>query len=282
MPIRLGFFHSLLRQDEKLLLEELSKQDGIVVEMIDARLTELFNCAVEHLDAILLRSVSHNQNYYAAAIFEARGVRCINSFSTVRICGDKLLTALALKKAGIRQPKVWACFGINGGLQCIQQLSLPVVMKPPVGSWGRLLAKITDTNMAEAVLEHKCTLGSYQHQTIFLQEYVEKNGKDIRAFVVGGKCIAAIYRESSHWITNTAKGGRAVNCPLTSALCSVAEQAATCVKGSVIAIDIFETATGYFVNEINDTMEFKNSIATTGINIPAHIVSYIVKELSMR
>ena len=55
-------------------------------------------------------------------------------------------------------------------------------------------------------------LGSYHHSIFYIQEYVEKKGKDIRSFVVGGECIAAIYRHAEHWITNTARGGKTTNC----------------------------------------------------------------------
>ena len=83
-------------------------------------------------------------------------------------------------------------------------------LKPVVGSWGRLVAKVNDREAAEALLEHREVLGSYQHAIFYIQEYVPKaHGRDIRAFVVGDECIAAIYRTSDHWITNTARGGQA-------------------------------------------------------------------------
>ena len=80
-----------------------------------------------------------------------------------------------------------------------------MVLKPPVGSWGRLLAKINDREAAEAVLEHKEILGSYHHSIFYIQEYVPKPGGDIRAFVVGDRVIGASYRASKHWITNVAR-----------------------------------------------------------------------------
>ncbi|MER3468147.1 MAG: 30S ribosomal protein S6--L-glutamate ligase, partial [Thermoflexus sp.] len=83
------------------------------------------------------------------------------------------------------------------------------------GSWGRLLARVNDRDAAEALLEHKEVLGGFAHGVYYIQEYIPKPGRDIRAFVVGGQTIAAIYRTSDHWITNTARGGRAANCPVT-------------------------------------------------------------------
>ncbi len=156
-------------------------------------------------------------------------------------------------------------------------MGYPVLMKPAVGSWGRLLAKINDRDAAEALLEHKEVLGSYHHSIFYLQRYVEKRGRDIRSFVVGDECIAAIYRTSNHWITNTARGGVASNCPVTAEIGELSVRAAKAVGGGMVAIDLFETKDGIIVNEVNHTMEFKNSVTTTGVNIPGAMVDYVLK-----
>jgi [lysine-biosynthesis-protein LysW]--L-2-aminoadipate ligase len=93
---------------------------------------------------------------------------------------------------------------------------------------------------------------------------------------VGDECVAAIYRVSPHWITNTAQGGKAENCPLTPELKDLSVRAAKAVGGGVVAIDVFETENGLQVNEVNYTMEFRNSINTTGVNIPARVVDYVL------
>jgi [lysine-biosynthesis-protein LysW]--L-2-aminoadipate ligase len=151
------------------------------------------------------------------------------------------------------------------------------VLKPAVGSWGRLLAKISDRDAAEALLEHKDTLGSYQHAIFYIQEYVNKPSRDIRSFVVGDETICAIYRESSHWITNTARGGRARNCPVTPEIDRLSRAAARAVGGGVLAIDLLEHPDGLVVSEVNYTMEFRNSIDTTGVDIPGRIVDYVLR-----
>ncbi|MFN8566463.1 MAG: hypothetical protein U0Z44_02830 [Kouleothrix sp.] len=106
-------------------------------------------------------------------------------------------------------------------------MSYPAVLKPAIGSWGRLIAKVNDREAAEALLEHKEVLGSYHHSIFYIQEYVPKaGGRDIRAFVIGDECIAAIYRTSAHWILATARGGQASNCPVTPALADICISAA--------------------------------------------------------
>jgi [lysine-biosynthesis-protein LysW]--L-2-aminoadipate ligase len=153
-----------------------------------------------------------------------------------------------------------------------------VVLKPAVGSWGRLLGKVNSRATAEALLAHKDALGSFHHGTYYIQEYIQKRGRDIRAFVVGDETICAIYRDSEHWITNTARGGRASNCPVTPEIDALCRQAAQAVGGGVLAVDLFEDdERGLLLNEVNATMEFRNSIDTTGVNIPARVVDYTLE-----
>jgi [lysine-biosynthesis-protein LysW]--L-2-aminoadipate ligase len=168
-------------------------------------------------------------------------------------------------------------FTPESALQAIEELGYPVVLKPAVGSWGRLLSKVNDREAAEAILEHKEVLGSYHHSIFYIQEYIPKAGRDIRSFVVGDETICAIYRYSSHWITNTARGGKAENCPVTDDLNRLSLGAAKAVGGGIVAIDLFESDRGLLVNEVNYTMEFRNSIDTTGVNIPAKVIDYVLQ-----
>jgi [lysine-biosynthesis-protein LysW]--L-2-aminoadipate ligase len=151
-----------------------------------------------------------------------------------------------------------------------------VVLKPAVGSWGRLLSKINDRDAAETVLEHKAVLGSYHHSIFYIQQYIEKQGRDIRSFVVGDDCIAAIYRTSDHWITNTARGAQASKCEVTYEVAEISLAAAKAVGGGIVAVDLFESERGLLVNEVNYTMEFRNSIDTTGVDIPAVVANYVI------
>ena len=149
------------------------------------------------------------------------------------------------------------------------------MLTPPTGSWGRLLANVNDRDAAEAILEHKTVLGGYRHGVFYLQEFVAKKGRDIRSFVVGDRCVAAIHRSSDHWITNTARGATTSNCPVTSELAEVSLATAEAVGGGILAVDLFESPDGLLVNEVNHTMEFKNSISVTGVDIPALVVDHL-------
>ena len=229
-------------------------------------------------DVVLERSLSASRGLYILRLLEVAGIPAINRYATAATCADKLLTTAALAEAGVPQPRTRLAFTAESALAAIEELGYPAVLKPVVGSWGRLLARVNDRDAAEAILEHKETLGSYQHSIFYIQEYVNKPGRDIRAFVIGDKTICAIYRQSDHWITNTARGGAASNCPVTPEIDRLCYQAAQAVGGGVLALDLFEhPERGLLINEINHTMEFRNSIATTGVDIPARVAQYALR-----
>jgi len=274
--MKIGLLHSLIRKDEKFLIDAF-KAKGVELVMIDDR-TVTFNLGKDHfdLDILVERCINHSRALHGLRLFESAGVKCVNTYNVATVCGDKLLTSCALAEHKVPQPEVRVAFTEESALKTIEDMGYPVVLKPAVGSWGRLLSKVNDRDAAEAILEHKAVLGSYHHSIFYIQKYVEKSGRDIRSFVIGNKCIAAIYRTSPHWITNTARGGTATKCEITKELNDISVAAAKAVGGGIVAIDVFETKQGLMVNEVNYTMEYKNSIATTGVDIPAHMVEYIL------
>lgn len=275
---RIGLMHSLIRPEEKLLIREFQTREGVELKLIDDRKLS-YNLGKDKfdLDLVLERCINHSRALHALRLFESVGLKCVNSSKVATICGDKILTSIHLQEHNIPQPEVRIAFTEESTLQAIEEMGYPVVLKPAVGSWGRLLSKVNDRDAAESILEHKATLGTYHHSIFYIQKYIEKNGRDIRSFVIGDRCIAAIYRSSDHWITNTARGGIAQNCPLTDELKTLSVKAAKAVGGGIVAVDLFETKNGLLVNEVNYTMEFRNSITTTGVNIPELIVNYVLQ-----
>lgn len=279
---RIGFLYTRLRAEEKYLLEELEKRPNVeIVRINDGDHFFDISSVPEMVDVLFERSVSYSRGLYISKIYEANGVTVVNNPQVAERCGDKYVTSQLLVQNGIPTPRVLMAFDEESALAAVEAVGYPAVLKPIVGSWGRLLAKVDNRHMAEALIEHKATLGVH-HQVFYIQEYINKPGRDIRAFVVGEEPIAAIYRTSENWITNTARGGIASNCPLTSELSELCRQTARAIGGGLLAIDVFETESGFTVNEVNHTMEFRNSITTTGVNIPALMVDYVLEQVMER
>ena len=276
--MKIGFLHSIIRKEEKQLLQELRSREGVELVKIDDRqhFFDLHKNSFD-LDIVIERCVNHSRAAHALKIFNDHGIPTVNTAEVAEICGSKFLTTQALIKAGVDTPRCFLAFTPESALEAMNRLGYPCVIKPTTGSWGRLISRVNDRDAAEAILEHKQILGSYHHSIFYIQEYMEKGGRDIRSFVVGEDCIAAIYRLSDHWITNTARGGKTMNCPVNKDLHEISVQAAKACGGGAVAIDLFETDQGYSVNEVNYTMEFRNSIDVTGVNIPAKIVDYVLE-----
>lgn len=277
--MRIGVLYSRIRAEEKLIVEELQRR-GVDFAMIDVRQV-IFNLETmgewQQYDVILERCVSHSQALAVLQILNSWGIPTVNTAQVAQVCGDKLNTTLALLAHGVPSPEVRIALSTESALQTMEDMGYPVVLKPAVGSWGRLLAKVNDREAAEAILEHKETLGSYHHSIFYIQEFVDKPGRDIRSFVVGEETICAITRSSAHWITNTARGGQSANCPVTPEIDNLSRAAAQAVGGGVVAVDLLETRDGrLLVNEVNYTMEFRNSITPTGVDIPSRIVDYVL------
>ncbi len=270
-----GVLLSRVRVEEKLLLGELDSR-GIPTKVIDDRTLVLPTETRPDLgvDVVLERCIQHGTALYSLSVLDGWCIPTVNSYETAEVCGNKLLTTMRLVRAKVPTPATRIAFTPASALEAVEQIGYPAVMKPLIGSWGRLVSKVNDREAAEAIVEHKDVLGNYLHSIYYVQEYVAKPGRDIRAFVVGDETICAIYRYSEHWITNTARGGRAENCPVTPELDALCVAAAKAVGGGVVAVDVLERDGELLVNEVNYTMEFRNSIDTTGVNIPAKIVDF--------
>lgn len=273
----IGVLCSLIRKDEKLIFSAL-RDRGVDFEKIDDRemILRLDRRDFPRYGCVLERCINHSRALHTLKVLNSQGVPTVNNFAVAWVCGDKLLTSNALEEAGVPTPAVAVAYTPESALRAIEEMGYPVVMKPAVGSWGRLIARVNDREAAEALLEHKQVLGSYHHSIYYIQQFVDKPGRDLRAFVVGDEVVAGIYRTSEHWITNTARGAKTSKCEVTDEMRDVSLRAAKAVGGGIVAVDLLESADGLLVNEVNYTMEFKNSVDVTGVPIHEKVVDYTI------
>jgi [lysine-biosynthesis-protein LysW]---L-2-aminoadipate ligase len=289
--MRIALIVTHIRAEEKLLISAFQAADVAPEVILDRDLNfDLIQgsaqlapsgIAWQDYDVVFERCVSTSRGLYTLALLNSWNIPTINNYNTAAICADKVQTSIALAAAAVPQPQTTMSFTPATAVTAIEEnLGYPAVMKPVTGSWGRLLARVNDRDSAEAILEHRQTLGNYNHHIYYAQEYIDKPGRDIRAFVVGDRVICAIYRASPHWITNTARGSSASNCPITLELRDLCLRAAQAVGGGILALDVLETPEGdLLINEINHTMEFRNSSVPTGVDIAAEVVAYTIQQV---
>lgn len=227
-------------------------------------------------EVALVRTLSHARTLALARLLEADGATVVNASQVVETCGDKAATSAALARAGVPQPRTLVAFGTDEVLGACETLGWPVVLKPVVGSWGRMVARCRDADAVEALIEHKQVLGGPSHQVFYVQEHVDKPGRDLRAFVVGERVVAAIAREGDDWRTNTARGAVVRGVPVEAELEAVASAAARAVGAGVLAVDLMESERGLLVGEVNHGMEFRNSVEPTGVDLPGEVVAHLV------
>jgi [lysine-biosynthesis-protein LysW]---L-2-aminoadipate ligase len=274
--LRVGLLCSRVRVEEKLLATAMIAR-GVDLERIDDREIVLDLARPWRAwDLILERSLSQTRALAALRVLDSWGIPAVNSFAVSALCNDKLATTSVLGAAGIAVPRTAIAFDAGSALRAAEEIGYPVVVKPVSGSWGRLVARVNDRDAAEALFEHKAVLGSPEQSIFYVQEHCDKPSRDIRAFVVGDETICAIYRLSDHWITNTARGATTQNCPVSDELDRVCRATARAVGGGVLAVDLLEDADRLLVGEVNATMEFRNSIDVTGVDIPGRVADFVI------
>jgi [lysine-biosynthesis-protein LysW]--L-2-aminoadipate ligase len=284
--LQVGLLYSRIRKDEKLLLSELRERGHDVVK-IDVRdvvfgLTEAPKVLAD-IDLVVDRCLATSRSLYASTFCEASGVPVVNSAETARTCADKVHNSLALAEAGVPTPATEVSFTKESAMESIEQFGYPCVLKPVVGSWGRLMAKIDSRSAAEAILEHKATLGHYEHKVFYVQEFVDKPGRDVRVLAADGDPIAAMVRSSDHWLTNAAKGAETDAFELDAEAEKLVEQASDAVGGGLLGIDLMEVGSegansedaSYTVHEVNHTVEFKSLNETVETDVPAAVVDWL-------
>lgn len=270
-----------IRWEEKSIIES-AKKNNIDIKPIDCKELVLFlNGETKEFEdkVVLQRCVSYFKSIHSTAALEGLGAQMINTLYTSIMCGNKLFSHMELQKQGIVTPNAFCSFSPPSAIEGIRRLGYPAVIKPTIGSWGRLIGLLNDEEAAKAVLEDRQHMFPI-YQINYIEEFVKRPPRDIRAIVIADKVVAAIYRYSgvNEWKTNMALGGHAEACPITKELEDICIKSAKIFKGDIVGVDLMENeAHGLLVHEVNNTTEFKNTVRVTGIDIPSLIVDYMIK-----
>ena len=265
-----------IRWEEKALLEAGKKKD-INIQMVDCKKLALnLEKNPEDYGIVIQRCVSYYRNLHSTAALEGLGVKVINCLNTGVFAGNKLFTHMLLKKFGVPTPDATVAFSKDAAIEALENEGYPKVIKPTVGSWGRLISKLNDKDSAEGIIENRETMYPI-YQIHYLEEFVKRPPRDIRAIMVGNKIVAAIYRTSGdgNWKTNMALGGTAEPCKITPEMEEMCIKAKKAVQGDIVGVDLMESdEKGLVVHEVNNTTEYKNTVRVCEVDIPSLMLDY--------
>lgn len=271
--------YDTIRWEEKALLEAGTK-NNINIQMVDCKKLAInLEKKPEDYGIVIQRCVSYYRNLHSTAALEGLGVKVINCLNTGVFAGNKLFTHMLLKKFGVPTPYATVAFSKESALETLDKQGYPRVIKPTVGSWGRLISKLNDRDSAEGIIESRENMYPI-YQIHYLEEFVRRPPRDIRAIMVGDKIVAAIYRTSGsgNWKTNMALGGVAEECKVTSEMEEMCIKAKNAVQGDIVGVDLMESEDkGLVVHEVNNTTEYKNTVRVCGVDIPSLMLNYALK-----
>jgi [lysine-biosynthesis-protein LysW]--L-2-aminoadipate ligase len=274
---KITVLYDTIRLEEKLLIEA-AKKNNFDLEMVDCKKLSIDLNERSIIDnPVLQRCVSYYRNLHSTAALEGQGVQVVNCLNTGVFAGNKLFTHMLLQKAGVSTPNATVAFSKDSALESLKKNGFPKIIKPTVGSWGRMVSKINDMDGAEGIIDGREAMYPI-HQVHFLEEFVERPPRDIRVIVIGDNVAAGIYRNSGdgNWKTNTHLGGSAEICEISNELEDICIKAKDAVYGDIVGIDLMESKDkGMVVHEINNTTEFRNVVRVTGVDIPKLMLEYV-------
>lgn len=275
----IGMLTDMIREDEKLIIDA-AKRKGVRLEAIDTseksfNITDFRDNQFKDFDVFLQRCVSILRGLYITKILESYGYTVVNDFQSSYTCNDKVQCSIALAKNNVPTPETFVSFTEESGLHALKKLGYPAIIKPVSGSWARLVAKVNDEDAAKSIMEDRKMMGA-AYGVFYLQRHVNKPNRDIRATIIGGKVVAAIYRNvDGDWRTNTARGAVATKCEITPEIEELSLNAAKAMGEGMFGVDIMEDGEGYVVQEVNHSFEFKNVQRVTGVDIAGEIIEYL-------
>jgi [lysine-biosynthesis-protein LysW]--L-2-aminoadipate ligase len=272
----ISVLYDTIRWEEKALLEA-GKKKNVNLQMVDCKKLSLdLDSKPDDFGVVLQRCVSYYRNLHSTAALEGMGVNVINCLNTGIFAGNKLFTHMLLKKNDVPTPFATVSFSKESALETLEKQGYPKIIKPTVGSWGRMVSKLNDADSAEGIIESREKMYPI-YQIHYLEEFVERPPRDIRAIMVGDKVVAAIYRRSGNgsWKTNMALGGIAEECKVTSDMEEICIKAKNAVQGKIVGVDLMESKDkGLVVHEVNNTTEYKNTVRVCGVDIPSLMIDY--------
>ncbi len=240
---------------------------------------------LSEFDAVIVRTMppgSLEQVVFrmdALGRLEASGVVVVNSPRSLEAAVDKYLSSVKLADAGLPTPRTIICQTVDDALAAFAELGGDVVLKPLFGGEGRGITRLTDENLA---LRAFSMLAQF-NAVLYVQEFVEHCGYDIRLFVLGGRVFGMKRINPSDWRTNVARGATTEPFEVDDRYAHLARSAANAVGAMIAGIDVLPARDGReFVLEVNAVPGWKALARTLQTDIAALLLDTVAQTVQER
>jgi RimK family alpha-L-glutamate ligase len=228
-------------------------------------------------DAVLVRTIprgSLEQMVFRVDTLHAlerQGVAVVNPASAIEKTVDKFYTQALLARAGLPTPRTVVAEDLRGAFEAFAAMR-DVIVKPLFGSNGRGMVRVSDEEIAHRVFRAL----ELERAVYYVQEAIDHEGRDIRAFVVGDRVVAAAYRRAPGWRTNLARGGQPEPLTLNPEWEEMSLRAARAVDAAYAGVDLLPSRDGRtFVLEVNGIPGWQGLQQTTECDLAQAIVEHL-------
>jgi RimK family alpha-L-glutamate ligase len=236
--------------------------------------------SIDGYDALLIRSRSYTRGGLLATLAESTGVPVLNSAAAIHACENKLVLRAVLRAAGVPVPEFRLVLSRKDFEKALDDLGLPVVLKPVYGGMGKRVTLIRDRDLAHSVYDYVEDLGHAFEQACLVEPYL--GGGSIRCLVVGRQIIAAAEFESAgaDWRSNAALGNQSRALAHDPEVQKVVDGVVNRLGAGIYGVDLFRTPGGYLVNEVNHAPAWRGVASTTGVDIPSAVARHVQETLA--
>jgi len=203
---------------------------------------------------------------------ERLGMYILNPPAAVERSVDKYYALALLEEADLPVPRTIVTESAGGALEAFHELGCDVVLKPIFGSRGIGSTRVSDHDVAERIFRAV----DFNHQVLYLQEFVPHGNHDVRIFTLGSRALASMWRVADSWKTNVSLGARPAPYEPPANIKRLAIEAAETVGCEVAGVDILETNEGPLIVELNSQPGWKGLQTVTEVNIADEIVHYVL------
>ena len=215
----------------------------------------------------------------ALARLEAAGTTVINSARAIETAVDKYLAQTKLQSVGLPTPPTAVCQSVDDAMAAFEALHGDVVIKPLFGGEGRGICRVSDPDVAFRTIKTLCQIDA----VVFLQEYIDHEGCDLRLLVLGEEVLGMRRRNPSDWRTNISRGAVAEPLQVTAELTDLARRAAQAVGAEIAGVDVLDGKDGRrWVLEVNAVPGWKALADTLDLDVAARILKYVASKVTAK